>query len=133
MIERFGDSQADRDAYDRWVTREPDRGDEGDLEGDDASPEAPADDAAEAADRAELLAGLRPAVSVAMRNLELGAPSAATVEATETYVAWVRDLRAVGDHDMAEWAVAKLLAWALDAVLIDHPDARALAALARSV
>jgi hypothetical protein len=133
MSERYGDSQADRDAYDRWVTREPDRGDEGDLdEGDEPAPEV-ADDAAEAADRAELLAELRPAVSVAMRNLELGAPGAATVAAAETYVAWVRDLRDVGDHDMAEWAVAKLLAWALDAVLLDHPDAHALATLARSV
>ena len=28
MIERWGDSQADRDAYDRWLTTEPDRGEE---------------------------------------------------------------------------------------------------------
>jgi hypothetical protein len=32
MVERWGDSQADRDALDRWLTTEPDRGDEEALE-----------------------------------------------------------------------------------------------------
>jgi hypothetical protein len=44
MIERWGDSQADRDAYDRWLTTEPDRGDEEALEeGSDEGDGEPAD------------------------------------------------------------------------------------------
>lgn len=40
MVERWGDSQADRDALDRWLTTEPDRGDEEALEEVDGTEEA---------------------------------------------------------------------------------------------
>lgn len=131
MSYRYGDSQADRDAYDRWATREPDRGDEGDL--DEGADDAPVAGEAPAADveLAELLAGASSAVRVAMREPDLGDAAQASTAAASVYLAWVRDLRAGDDHELAAWAVSKLQAWALDAVVLDVPAAREIAALVR--
>jgi hypothetical protein len=70
---------------------------------------------------------------VVMCAPSLGASAQATAAAALAFVAHVRALRIQEDHAAADGATAHLCSRALDTVLLKVPDARVIAAVARSV
>lgn len=94
------------------------------------APAAPVEVSVEAPEGAPVEAPAPP-VTPMRRAPQVGPAAEATVAKAMQLVEHVRGLRLDDDHEAADGAAARLYTWALDAVSLDVPDARTIAAIAR--